>query len=185
MPSITHLQAERLVSSAESANAWQPARVVSPDVRDIRGRIDRKDRSASVWAVPENVSAVVPLYRSLEAKLIPLIQKEWNVRVNQHETIQVVRYREGQGYAAHQDVRGPLDGRWFTVLWALNAGYAGGSTMFPRIGASWHGAPGDALVFPSDYLHAAEAVGRGTRYVAVTWIVNPFTISCLLNGRGT
>ena len=174
--SITAVQARRLLRSAEHAEVWEQASVISSDARGGSGsRVDEKSRSGSVWLVPHDESAALPLHRALKRTLMPLIQHEWNLQVEDYEAIQVVRYRAGQRYAAHEDVRSPGDGRCFTVLWALNADYTGGATAFPRIGISWNGAPGEALVFPSNYLHAAQAVGRGTKYVAVTWIVRPVT----------
>lgn len=170
--SITAVQARRLLRCAERAGAWERATVVDSDPSGMRARIDER-RSGSVWVVPDNESAALPLRRALKATVAPAIRREWNVQVEDYEAIQIVRYQAGQRYGAHEDVRSPTDARCFTVLWPLNAEYMGGATSFPRIGISWHGSPGDALVFPSNYLHAAETVRRGTKYVAVTWIVHP------------
>jgi predicted 2-oxoglutarate/Fe(II)-dependent dioxygenase YbiX len=84
-----------------------------------------------------------------------------------------VRYSPGDYYVAHSDVIPGDDYRYFTVLCYLNEEFEGGQTSFPVLGHRVTPRAGTAVVFPSSYLHRAEPVAGGEKYVIVTWLCGP------------
>lgn len=113
-----------------------------------------------------------------------------SVRITALEVSQVMHYELGQEFRPHHDYFN-LDNpayarevakngqRALTVLIYLNEGYQGGETAFPRLGRSFKGRKGDALIFwnVSDdgvpdprTLHAGTAPTRGEKWLFSQWI---------------
>jgi prolyl 4-hydroxylase len=98
----------------------------------------------------------------------------------QGEALQLLRYTKGGEYRAHSDaITGEANQRIMTVLIYLNDGYEGGQTCFSRIGRSFKGAVGDALIFRNSLsggqadplaLHAGAPVTDGVKWLSSRWI---------------
>lgn len=96
------------------------------------------------------------------------------------EPLHVLRYSPGQEYKPHLDALPGVDNqRSWTALVYLNAGYEGGETIFPDIGISARGEPGDALIFRNvdaagrgdpRTRHAGAPVTGGVKWLATRWI---------------
>lgn len=106
----------------------------------------------------------------------------------QGEPLQVLRYRLGEDYKLHSDALPPgAEQRVLTLLVALGADFGGGETSFPRLGLTWRGQAGDALIFTNlDNLgqpderawHAGLPVIRGTKHLLSKWIrLHPLDLS--------
>jgi prolyl 4-hydroxylase len=96
------------------------------------------------------------------------------------ELLHILRYAPGQEYRPHVDIlpNAQNQRRW-TVLAYLNSGYSGGETLFDRLGISFRGEAGDALVFRNltsdgagDFRtrHAGLPVTDGVKWLASRWI---------------
>ncbi|MBD3729473.1 MAG: 2OG-Fe(II) oxygenase [Sphingomonadales bacterium] len=88
------------------------------------------------------------------------------------DTLQLIRWREGDSQAAHADCEEP-DGRpngtpWraFASIIYLNDDYEGGAIHFPKLGLQPQLKPRMLAYFPStaEYLHGVRRITRGTRY---------------------
>ncbi len=110
--------------------------------------------------------------------------------VEQGEPLNVLYYRIAEEYKFHYDFLSPSnederkllkDGgqRKYTFLVSLNEGYTGGETYFPKLNVSYHGRPGDALMFQNidgdgqpdrKMLHAGMPITGGSKWVASKWI---------------
>lgn len=106
------------------------------------------------------------------------------------EPSQILHYEVGQEFRAHHDfldVRIPAlasevaarGQRAITVLIYLNDAYQGGHTAFPRLGRSFRGRRGDALIFwnvgedgspDGRTLHAGGAPTKGEKWLFSQWI---------------
>jgi predicted 2-oxoglutarate/Fe(II)-dependent dioxygenase YbiX len=64
-----------------------------------------------------------------------------------------------------------LRDRDLSLLIYLNDDFTGGGLTFTHFNFHFRPEPGDLLVFPSDnrYVHQAEKVESGVRYVIVSW----------------
>jgi predicted 2-oxoglutarate/Fe(II)-dependent dioxygenase YbiX len=58
----------------------------------------------------------------------------------------------------------------------LNDDFTGGRTLFPTLNYATTPAAGQAIIFPSNYLHGSEPVSRGKKFVLVSWIDGPVPI---------
>lgn len=103
----------------------------------------------------------------------------------QGEPLQVLRYRPGGEYKPHFDaIPGFANQRILTMIVWLTQDYEGGETRFMTTGASFKGAPGDALLFRNagpggrrdpDAGHAGLPVTKGEKLIASRWIrAEPF-----------
>jgi prolyl 4-hydroxylase len=96
------------------------------------------------------------------------------------EPLHVLRYAPGQEYKPHLDaLPGVGNQRAWTALVYLNGGYEGGDTVFPELGLSAKGEPGDCLVFRNVTAdgrgdprtrHAGRPVTGGVKWLATRWI---------------
>jgi prolyl 4-hydroxylase len=96
------------------------------------------------------------------------------------EPLHVLRYSPGQEYRPHLDaLPGVENQRVVTALVYLNGGYGGGATVFPELGLSAKGEPGDCLIFrnvledgrgDARTRHAGAPVTGGVKWLATRWI---------------
>jgi prolyl 4-hydroxylase len=96
------------------------------------------------------------------------------------EPLQLLRYRPGDEYKPHWDaLPAEPNQRVLTILVYLSDDYEGGETSFPRIGLTFRGKTGDALLFRNAAadgrpdpaaLHAGLPVTKGVKYLASRWI---------------
>ena len=101
-------------------------------------------------------------------------------RIDQGEPLQLLRFRPGGEYRAHLNALPPGGSqRILTLILYLSDRYEGGETCFPRIGLTFRGRTGDALMFrnvtadgrPNQLsLHAGLPVTRGEKLIATRWI---------------
>jgi len=96
------------------------------------------------------------------------------------ETPQLMRYETGGTYLAHADNENMntktrtwsrVVDRDLSLLIYLNDEFMGGKLHFDKFNCRILPKPGMAVLFPSDnrYMHAAEEVTAGVRYVIVSW----------------
>ncbi|MBI1365499.1 MAG: hypothetical protein GC153_06030 [Alphaproteobacteria bacterium] len=105
------------------------------------------------------------------------------------ELMGVLRYRPGEEYKPHHDCL-PEDAKDYsevrrtgqrtrTLLVTLNENFEGGETIFPRLGVSFRGRAGDALLFQNadendrpipDSRHAGAPVTAGEKWMLTLWI---------------
>lgn len=96
------------------------------------------------------------------------------------EPLHILRYTPGQEFRPHLDaISGADNQREWTALIYLNDGFGGGETVFPELGVTTLGRPGDCLVFrvcaesgtPDQRLrHAGLPVTSGVKWLASRWI---------------
>jgi len=127
--------------------------------------------------VSDGIGFTAPLENPAVHALNRRIAAASGTKVAQGEPLQVLRYRPGGEYRPHFDAM---------LVW-LNAGYAGGETMFMKPGLKLRGAPGDALLFRNarpdgsrddDAAHAGLPVTQGEKLIASRWIrARPFELA--------
>jgi len=96
------------------------------------------------------------------------------------EKLQVLRYQPGGYYKPHQDAfKNDKNMRMYTFILALNDGYEGGETVFPRLNKTYKLEKGDALFFDtldnyelmtSKALHGGNPVKSGEKWVCNLWV---------------
>ncbi len=88
----------------------------------------------------------------------------------------LARYGIGGHLRVHSDSLPHINRwrRWSLVLY-LNDDFEGGATSFPLLGKEFKAGAGQALLFPSHYVHRAEPVKAGHKYVLVFFLGDPST----------
>lgn len=167
----------RVIEGALAAGAWEQAHVgggeeESPVVRS-------EYRSAETFFPPRSWPPSREFDRLVMSTAAPLVRRAWRADIRRTSDTHVVRYPPGGFYLPHSDGVGGKDYRYFTVLCYLNEGFEGGRTCFPGLNLSVRPRAGKAILFPSTYLHCAEPVAAGEKYVIVTWLTGPPPIKWL------
>jgi hypothetical protein len=152
---------------------WEPA-LVRTDSDGVYGGESMPEVRAASLLSPAYGAEV---YREFDGKvdrlIKPLARHLWRTDFPEHAGTQLIRYLPGGHYKPHQDAGYDLSDRYLTILCYLNDDFEGGHTRFPSLGYTAEPSCGKALIFPSKYLHCAEPVRRGRKYVLVTWLLGP------------
>jgi Rps23 Pro-64 3,4-dihydroxylase Tpa1-like proline 4-hydroxylase len=169
-----------IVDSVKRATEWQVAEVGSELEENIVSVVDSDFRSANVLFSADAPVECAAIDSRFEDMLPPLVKDIWDLELSDREGTQIVRYGNHGHYNAHADAALDLQQRYFTALCYLNDDFEGGQTTFPYLkNFSVSPRAGKLVVFPSRYVHRAEPVSKGEKYVAVTWLHGPVPIKWL------
>jgi prolyl 4-hydroxylase len=149
---------------------FMPSTVNTSNGQQVQDPIRTSDGATIDWMIED------PAVHALNRRLAAVTGTD----AAQGEALQILRYRPGQQYRPHYDfVRASANQRHLTALVWLNEGYAGGETLFVKVGLSVKGERGDCLVFSNslpdrsvDPLseHAGSPVTAGEKLLASRWI---------------
>ena len=170
-------QCAALVAQAKRRRGWAAAQIVVESEGRSRDLTLPDTRAARIL----NRSKADATYDDFEQRvrtiIHPLVRQIWEADLPRQEGTQLVRYSPGGHYVPHRDAdEGELANRYFTVLCYLNDNFEGGKTNFPSLNFTAAPVPGKTLVFPSRYMHCAEPVTRGEKFVFITWLCGPVPI---------
>ena len=151
---------------------------VQEETRGVeRIHVQPKTRSASILNSSRAEEVYERFDRRINSLIKPLIKQVWQIDLEEHSGTQMIRYGKGGHYVPHSDGgRDDLAERYFTVVCYLNDDFEGGHTSFPSLGAIIRPKTGQAVIFPSRYLHCAEPVTRGEKLVLISWVCGPVPI---------
>lgn len=143
------------------------------DQQTGRPRPDPVRTSSSMNFDPSNEDLVI---NAINRRIAALTDSD----VAAGELLHILRYAPGQEFRPHLDaIAGADNQRQWTALTYLNEGFVGGETVFPEIGITTVGKPGDCLIFRvcSDggtvdhhLRHAGLPVTQGVKWLASRWI---------------
>lgn len=162
-----------IVEHAREVDAWTEAKV-SHRVKDEFNSATRPEaRRASVLAPSKESEIRRGFDLKMESIVKPLVKETWGVDLRQHVETHFVRYSPGNYYMPHSDTGLNRSDRYFTVICYLNDDFEGGQTSFPQLDYRITPRSGKAVIFPATYLHCAEPVLSGEKYILVSWLVGP------------
>jgi prolyl 4-hydroxylase len=162
-----------IVEHAKDVDAWTEAKV-SHRVKDEFNPATRPEaRRASVLAPSRESDIRREFDLKMENVVKPLVKEVWGVDLRQHAETHFVRYSPGNYYTPHSDTGLHRSDRYFTVVCYLNDDFEGGQTSFPRLDYKVTPRSGKAVIFPATYLHCAEPVTSGEKYILVSWLTGP------------
>lgn len=170
-------QAGALLSRVRAARGWECAPVGNEGPGSAA--VVREERSADALAPGRRSPLAREFDAAMERVVKPTTNRFWGTRLARHTSTHFVRYSPGDFYLPHSDTTPEEDYRYFTVLCYLNDDFEGGQTSFPHLGHSVEPRAGKAVVFPSSYLHGAEPVTSGEKYVVVSWLTGPLPVRWL------
>jgi predicted 2-oxoglutarate/Fe(II)-dependent dioxygenase YbiX len=160
-----------IIDEIKRSAAWIDAKV-SERIRGGFNAATRVEaRRASVLA-PAAASAVKLAFdEKMESIVKPLVNRVWRTSLKQHAETHFVRYLPGNYYTPHSDTGVHRQDRYFTVVCYLNEDFAGGGTSFPKLNYTVRPRSGKAVIFPASYMHSAEPVTRGEKFILVSWLL--------------
>jgi len=135
-----------------------------------------RTRSATILNSARAAEVYEEFDRRINSVVKPLIKQVWRIALAEHSGTQMIRYGKGGHYLPHSDAGRELPERYFTVVCYLNEDFDGGNTSFPALGSTVRPQTGRAIVFPATYLHCAEPVTAGEKFVMITWLCGPVPI---------
>jgi len=131
-------------------------------------------RSANVLALATESEIRRAFDEKMERHVKPLVNRVWRVDLRQHSGTHFVRYASGNYYTPHSDTGLHRNDRYFTVVCYLKRRLRRGRDQFPSTQLSGsRRARVKQPFFPSTYVHGAEPVTSGEKYILVSWLTGP------------
>jgi prolyl 4-hydroxylase len=165
IPLLTEAECDRFIQAAVENVSWKPS-IISQGYED--NRLDTDRRVSDSLYQPMAPELFEPVFTSIESRLKPLLWRNGK-RELAPSLLHLVRYRSGGYFTAHRDAlpNAPEAIAWrrFTIVCYLNDEFAGGATRFPTIDLSVKPRKGEAVLFPSWYLHAGQPVESGEKFI--------------------
>ena len=181
LPLYDPLNCNRIVEWSRGVKSWNAAEVHAAE--DPNGSAVRNQyRSAHSLVPPDDSVFQKEFSETIDQIIRPLIKRAWTTDFPRHHGTHLVRYTPGDFYVAHVDTVPGENYRYFTFLCYLNDDFEGGATSFPQLNLSIKPETGKAILFPSTYLHCAEPVTNGEKYVLVSWLTSTPPIDWLRAG---
>ena len=160
-----------LIAEAERLGAWKAA--ISYKDRSQSAEVNKDIRDHTVLL--ENDAP--RLFRPYREKIAARFEKYLDTRRKEFYIFSIFvmnRYDVGEFFHVHVD-RLPTHHsyRRYSFVCYLNDEFEDGGTAFPGIGRTYRPNAGQALLFPSHYLHSGEKVSTGRKYVLVSFLCDP------------
>ncbi|MEM8487628.1 MAG: 2OG-Fe(II) oxygenase [Bacteroidota bacterium] len=174
LPLLDKAEADDIVKDIKVKTAWKPARVNGRKYKNEEAKEVRSATTASLSKASQEAELFNARVRSI---IRPLIFKRWKHDILRHTDIQLVKYVPGDFFAVHRDNGQAYNDRYYTVVCYLNDNFEGGGTYFPSSDYTVEPVAGKAVIFPSDYLHKANEIISGEKYVAVIWMLDTEPVS--------
>ena len=170
-------ECRKIVKRVEQLEGWTAALIREGSEGGEYNNVTRPDvRVANIL----NSVHVGWLYREFEQKIDslvkPLVRQLWNLDLSSHSGTQLLKYEAAGHYRPHRDTGVDLEQRYFSVVCYLNDDFEGGRTLFPTLDYAVTPDVGNAVLFPSTYLHGSEPVINGRKFVLVSWIDGPVPV---------
>ena len=162
-----------IIEEARRAETWTDAKVSARVAGGFNPAIRPEARSASVLALAAESGIRRAFDEKMEQVVKPLVKHIWRTDLRRHAETHFVRYASGNYYTPHTDTGMHRNDRYFTVVCYLNEDFEGGETSFPQLHHLIAPRPGKTVIFPSTYVHCAEPVASGEKYILVSWLTGP------------
>lgn len=162
-----------IIRYAEESRDWSDASIGEERGGNYKAAVRPEYRFASTFSPGEKSPMQREFNRKVKSALRPIIKQTWRTDLPRLAGTHIVRYLPGGFYVSHADAGLDVNDRYFSVLCYLNDDFRGGKTCFPTLGFSITPQKGKAVLFPSTYLHRAEPVLEGTKYILVSWLTGP------------
>lgn len=167
----------RIIEQVKHLDTWKSAQVREPAAEGGFDSYTKPEiRSTSILSRDDGAHVYRDFDERMQTVVKPFVKQIWNVDFVEHGGTQILRYGTGGHYVAHSDAGEDLQNRYFSIVCYLNDDFDGGQTSFPYLDYAAVPRSGKAIIFPSKYLHRAEPVRGGEKYVLVSWLLGPSPI---------
>jgi Rps23 Pro-64 3,4-dihydroxylase Tpa1-like proline 4-hydroxylase len=173
-------ECKKIVDDIRRFDGWDAALVRQGQKVENYDDVARSDvRSASTLNSVDVERLSDEFERKLDLLVKPHIAKLWKLDLRSHSGTHLLKYEVADHYVPHRDTGLGYEGRYFSVVCYLNDDFTGGRTLFPTLNYAVMPEAGQAIIFPSNYLHGSEPVVSGQKFVFVSWIEGPTPIKWL------
>lgn len=162
---------KRIVKSVNDQNCWSAATIGEEAGGSYQSAVRSEYRAAFAYTPPIKSDIRQQFDQKIRTDIRPLVRQAWRRDFKKHEGTHLVRYLPGGFYVSHADAGLDVNDRYFTVICYLNDSFRGGQTSFPTLSFAFTPQIGKAIVFPATYVHRAEPVLKGRKYILVSWLV--------------
>lgn len=159
-----------IVAYASEAGSWQQAEVAQLTDGGSYRSVVREERMADVFAPGAESEVMRDFDARMNGLVKPLVKQVWGTTFATHSATHFVRYVPSNYYRDHTDVALEEPYRYFSIVCYLNDDFEGGYTAFRSLNRVIAPQCGRAIIFPSTYIHCAEPVISGEKYVIVSWL---------------
>lgn len=83
------------------------------------------------------------------------------------DVVHISKYRINGSVDPHADEGYEEDNGVYTIIWYLNDDYEGGELGFSKEGIELKAEAGDVFIYPSYFVHYANAVTKGFKYISI------------------
>lgn len=171
----------------EICRSWEKDFTAQPTKAATVNRVDAQTGAITKVVDDQRVTQAVPLdnVKTKVVRLVSLAYRDaitpfFNAQLDTFTPPSILKYLPGGKYDAHADSEhwNYAGQRWeqsvdrdYSLLLYVNEGYEGGALYFPNFDIRIQPKRGMLVAFPSDhrYLHAAEPLISGERFVVVSW----------------
>jgi hypothetical protein len=159
-----------IIKYANDNNGWAEATIGEEQGDTYESAVRVEYRSADAYSPPYKSWIRKDFDAKAKNVIKPLVKQVWRADFKEHTDTHLVRYSPGGFYVAHADAGLDVSDRYFTVLCYLNENFKGGQTSFPLLDFEVTPLTGKAIIFPATYIHRAEPVLKGQKYILVSWL---------------
>jgi hypothetical protein len=173
--------------SVEKCRSWRADFAQQPTEPALVNKFDPLRNATDGVLDEQRVTDVVPMeqmklyvYEAVTLAYRDAIVPFFKAQLDTFTVPSILKYRPGGKYNAHADSEEwvssedrwrKIDDRDYSLLLYINDDYDGGSLYFPNFDIRIKPSSGMLVAFPSDhrYMHAAEPLINGERFVIVSW----------------
>ena len=166
LPLLTEAECQEVLELAIQDAGWKDATVRTTEDQVLK---DETIRNARVRSFAEGSRIWDIVHQNYVDKIQPLLQVKWNRDLEKHSAVDIIRYLPGGFYKVHRDAGLQFKDRLITTVCYLNDNFEAGGTSFPTRSLTVTPTRGEAIVFPSNYLHKGNTVSSGEKFIAVCW----------------
>ena len=155
---------ETIKAAEKSKSSWQDSAIGSGNV----AKHVRSSQSIDLDSLTISKEKIRPILYDC----VKQYTNYYDITVTKDEGLNLLRYESYDKYEFHSD-NGPGLERIVSGLIYLNPGqYQGGGTTFKHFNYTINPDSPALVLFPSNYpyLHAADRVEKGVKYIIVTWM---------------
>ena len=162
--------AAELIARADEVPRWRDAPSHSEGETlhydpSVRRNLSLQDRDA-----PQLFAPYRKKFEARFAKFLDPAQSDFLII----SRLVIFRYDPGDHFDAHVDSLPNFHReRRYSVVCYLNEDFVDGGTAFPTLGRTYRPSAGQALLYPSHYMHEGRPVTSGRRYVVVFFLCMP------------
>lgn len=166
-------QCRTLIAQGHAMDGWTSGTVVQQHTESgttVEQTVTKYRSVQMLKALPE--TTLYDTFRAhIEARLAPACANVYDKPFVFPGFVNMLTYHAGDYHRPHRDVGPGVEDRLLTVVCYLNDTVTGGSTIFPDYGVEVVPRTGQAIVFPSAYLHGSTDIIEGQKHALVCWLL--------------